>query len=50
MATHDEITDFKPGQMDIAAQQKTFAGFIRFAIWVTGLSLLVLVFLALANA
>lgn len=50
MATHHEIADHKVGEMDITEQQKTFAGFIRFATWVSVLSILVLIFLALANA
>lgn len=50
MATHHEITDHKPGEMDISDHQKTFAGFLRMATWVSVLSILVLIFLALANS
>lgn len=49
MATHHEVTDHKQGSMDIREHQKTFDGFIRACIWVTVLSIGVLIFLALAN-
>ncbi|SEM56172.1 aa3 type cytochrome c oxidase subunit IV [Gemmobacter aquatilis] len=42
--------DHKQGSMDIRAQEKTFAGFIRFTIWGAGISIAVLIFLALANS
>jgi len=38
------------GSMDISAQEKTFAGFLRAAIWVGGVSIGILIFLALANS
>ena len=44
MAEHD------PGRMDIRAQEKTFAGFVRFTIWAVVLIIAVLIFMALANA
>jgi len=44
------MSDHKPGSMDIRAQEKTFAGFIKMVIWGTVISILVLVFMALANA
>lgn len=50
MASHHEITEHKIGTMDITEHQKTFAGFIKFSTWVCILSLLVLVFMALANS
>ena len=51
MATHHhETTEHKVGTMDISEQQRTFAGFIKLATWTTILSILVLIFLALANA
>ena len=40
----------KQGSMDIREHEKTFAGFIRMSIWVAGLSIGVLIFMALANA
>lgn len=50
MATQNETTDHKHGEMDISEHQKTFAGFIRMAIWVSGISIGVLIFMALVNA
>ncbi|HBD89626.1 MAG: cytochrome C oxidase subunit IV [Rhodobacteraceae bacterium GWE1_64_9] len=41
--------DHKQGSMDIREQEKTFAGFIRFTIWGSALSIGVLIFLALTN-
>lgn len=38
------------GSMDTTAQEKTFNGFIRGAMWVGGISIAILIFLALANA
>ena len=50
MATHHEQTAHKHGEMDIRAQEKTFAGFIRAATWVCIISAAVLIFMALANS
>ncbi len=50
MAKHHEVTEHKVGTMDITEQRRTFAGFIRLATWAAGLSILVLIFLALVNA
>lgn len=51
MATHHhETTEHKVGTMDISEQQRTFAGFIRFATWAVILSILVLIFMALVNS
>ena len=44
------MAEYKPGSMDIRVQEKTFAGFIRMVTWGAGLSVLVLIFLALANS
>ncbi len=44
------MDDHKPGSMDIRAQQKTFDGFVRMAIWGAIISICVLIFMALANA
>ncbi len=44
MAKHEH------GKMDITEQEKTFAGFIRWSIWVAAVSIGVLIFLALTNA
>jgi hypothetical protein len=40
----------KHGSMDIRDQEKTFAGFIKFAIWVAAVSIGILIFMALVNA
>lgn len=51
MAQHHDTTEHhKVGTMDITEQQRTFRGFIKFATWTVIVSILVLVFLALANA
>lgn len=44
------MAEYKPGSMDIRDQEKTFAGFIRMVTWGTGISIGVLIFLALANS
>lgn len=44
------MSEHKPGSMDIRAQEKTFAGFIKFAIWGAVISVLVLIVMALSNA
>jgi len=44
------MAEHKPGSMDIKVQEKTFAGFIRFAMWGAGLSIAFLIFLALTNS
>ena len=38
------------GSMDIKEQEKTFAGFIKLSCWVAGISIGILIFLALVNA
>ena len=48
--SHGKSVEHKPGTMDIRAQEKTFAAFIRFVTWGTIISVLVLIFLALSNA
>lgn len=50
MASNHEITAHKHGEMDISEHQKTFTGFIKASVWVSGLAIAVLVFMALANA
>lgn len=49
MADHNH-SDHVHGSMDIRAQEKTFAGFIRLSIWVAVIAIGVLIFLGLANA
>lgn len=48
--THHAQGAHTPGTMDISAQEKTFEGFIRFAVWGAGISIGVLIFLALVSA
>lgn len=43
------MDDHKPGSMDIRSQEKTFAGFIRLAMWGAGISIGIIIFMALAN-
>ncbi len=43
-------TEHKPGAMDIREQEKTFRGFIRMSIWVTCISIGLLIFVGLVNA
>ena len=38
------------GAMDVTEQERTFDGFVRFMAWAGGLSIAVLIFLALANS
>lgn len=44
MAEHDD------NRVDIAERERTFAGFVRMIAWVAGVSILILIFLALVNA
>ncbi len=43
------MAEHKPGSMNITAQEKTFSGFIRLSIWVAGISIATLIFMALVN-
>lgn len=49
MADHHPA-DHAHGSMDIRAQAKTFAGFIRMSIWVACIAIGVLIFMGLANS
>lgn len=49
MADHHNA-DHVHGSMDMRAQEKTFAGFVRMSIWVACIAIGVLVFLGLANS
>lgn len=40
----------KHGSMDTTTHEKTFAGFIKVAIWVAAGSIGILIFMALVNA
>ncbi|MGC8201559.1 aa3-type cytochrome c oxidase subunit IV [Aliiroseovarius sp. PTFE2010] len=44
------MAEHKHGTMDTTAQEKTFEGFLKWAMWVGGISLGVLVFLAIFNS
>jgi hypothetical protein len=44
------MSDYIPGKMDIRAQEKTFAGFIRMVSWGIVIAILVLIVMALADA
>ncbi|MDO5632486.1 MAG: aa3-type cytochrome c oxidase subunit IV [Paracoccus sp. (in: a-proteobacteria)] len=46
----DDVTTHTIGEMDIREQQRTFNGFLRFCVWTTVVTAVVLIFLALANA
>jgi Bacterial aa3 type cytochrome c oxidase subunit IV len=47
---HGNVPEHKVGSMDIRAQEKTFAAFIRFSIWGAVISVAVLIIMALSNA
>ncbi|MDT8857233.1 aa3-type cytochrome c oxidase subunit IV [Paracoccaceae bacterium Fryx2] len=49
MADHHPA-EHKHGSMDIRDKEKTFAGFLRMSAWVAGISIGLLIFLALVNA
>lgn len=44
------MSEHKHGSMDVGNQEKTFAGFIKGGIWLSGISIGVLVFLAIFNS
>lgn len=44
------MAEHKQGSMDIRVQEKTFATFMRFSMWGAGISVGVLVFLAIFNS
>lgn len=44
------MSDYIPGKMDIRAQEKTFAGFMRLVTWGAVIAVLVLIIMALADA
>lgn len=43
------MAEHKHGSMDIRGHEKTFAGFVKMAVWVAGLSIATLIFMALVN-
>lgn len=52
MSDHDHHHDaeHEHGKMDIADHQKTFAGFMKFWVWLFGGAIGILIFLALFNS
>lgn len=44
------MSDYKHGSMNTDVQEKTFSGFIKASIWVAGVSIGALIFLALFNS
>ena len=44
------MADHKHGSMNIGVQEKTFAGFIKASAWVAGVSVGILIFMALVNS
>ena len=44
------MAEHKQGSMDIEAQEKTFAGFMRMVSWASVIIVAILIFMALANA
>ena len=40
----------KHGTMDVSDQEKTFQGFVTWSMWICGISIGVLIFLALTNS
>ncbi|WP_197917434.1 aa3-type cytochrome c oxidase subunit IV [Thiosulfatihalobacter marinus] len=44
------MADHKHGSMNIEVQEKTFAGFIKASAWVAGVSVGILIFMALVNS
>lgn len=43
------MSDHEHGKMNIEEQQKTFSGFLRLSTWVAGLSIVLLIFIAIVN-
>ncbi len=44
------MAEHKHGSMDTKVQEKTFEGFIRMVTWGAGISIGILIFMALTNA
>lgn len=44
------MDEHKHGSMDIRTQEKTFAGFMRMVTWGVGIIIVLVIFMALANA
>lgn len=44
------MADHKHGEMNISSQERTFEGFLKAAAWVAGITVAILVFMALFNS
>jgi hypothetical protein len=44
------MDEHEHGSMDVSAQEKAFDGFIRLVTWGAGISIGILIFMALVNA
>lgn len=44
------MAEHQHGSMNTSHQEKTFAGFLRLATWAAGISIGILIFLALVNS
>ncbi len=44
------MAEHKHGEMDITDQEKTFDGFVKASIWVAGISIFILLFMAVFNS
>jgi hypothetical protein len=43
------MADYKHGEMNIDVQEKTYAGFIKLVLWGAGISIGILIFMAIFN-
>ena len=50
MAATDKTPEHKHGTMPVRDQERTFASFVRFVSWGIGISIGILIFLALVNS
>lgn len=44
------MAEYKHGSMNIEAQEKTFAGFVKGGIWLAATAIGILIFLAIFNS
>lgn len=44
------MAEHEHGSMETTEQEKTFAGFLKVAVWVAAVAIGILIFLALANS
>ncbi len=44
------MSEYKHGSMDVSAQHATFAGFIKASMWIVGICIAALLFLAVFNS